>query len=134
MSTPPSPPVPRQIDYRQVARTLAVARIAVGAALALAPSSAGRTWVGPAAGDPATKVVFRAMGIRDLALGAGAYQALATGGPVRPWVVLGGVSDAVDATATLLAIRRLPLRNALPLIGVAIGSAGLAAVAQSRLE
>jgi hypothetical protein len=134
MDALPSPTVPRQIDYRQVARTVAVGRIAVGAALTLVPSVAGRSWFGAAARDPATRVALRAMGIRDLALGAGALQALATGGAARPWVLLGGVSDAVDATATVLAIRRLPLRNALALIGIAAGSAGVAAVTQSRLD
>jgi hypothetical protein len=129
-----SPPVPRQIDYRQVARVVAIGRVLVGAGLTLAPGWAGRSWVGPAASDPATKVAFRAMGIRDLALGAGTLQALASGESARTWVALAGVSDAVDAIATALAIRRLPLRNALPLIGIAAGSASFAAVAASRLD
>jgi hypothetical protein len=130
----PSPPVPRQLDYRQLARTLAVARVAVGAALTLAPSVTARSWVGPAASDPATRVAFRAMGIRDLALGAGALHALGTGEPARPWIALGGVSDAVDALATLLAARRLPWRGTLVLLAIATGSASFAAVAQSRVD
>jgi hypothetical protein len=132
--TTSSPPVPRQIDYRQVARVQAVGRVAVGAALTLAPSLVGRSWVGPAASAPATKVAFRAMGIRDLALGAGTLHALAAGQPARPWVALSSMSDAVDAAATALAVRRLPWRNVVLLVAVAAGSASAGAVAQSRVD
>jgi hypothetical protein len=132
--SPASPPVPRQLDYRQLARTMAVARVAVGAALTAAPSLTARPWVGPAASDPATKVAFRAMGVRDLALGAGALHALSRAEGARPWIALGGLSDAVDAVATLLAARRLPWRGTALLLAIASGSAAVAAVAQSRVD
>ena len=49
------------------------------------------------------------MGGRDLALGVGALRALRiSDDEARPWVALGGMADAVDALATVLAFRPCP--------------------------
>jgi hypothetical protein len=122
------------MDHRQLVRMLAVGRVVVGAALTLVPGVAGKLWVGDAASSPATRLAFRTMGIRDLALGAGTLHALATGEPARPWVLLGGVSDVVDAGATALAIRHIPLRAAIPSIAVAASAAAVSAVSVDRLD
>ncbi|MEZ5141170.1 MAG: hypothetical protein R2726_01430 [Acidimicrobiales bacterium] len=117
------------MDERQVVRLLAAGRVAVGGALVVAPGVAGRSWIDDAARTPAAKVVLRALGIRDLVLGAGALIALERGEPVREWVLLGAACDAVDAAATTLALRRLPLKRTLPVLAVALaaGALGLAA-------
>ena len=51
------------MDYRQLVRSLAVGRVAVGLALVLVPSLAARGWAGDEASRPATKVFLRALGI-----------------------------------------------------------------------
>lgn len=108
----------RPVDHRQLLRLMAAGRIAVGAALTVAPGVSGRAWIGAAATDPPVKVMTRAMGIRDLALGLGTLRAIEDGQPLRPWAVLGAMSDAVDAAATLLALRRLG-PGALPVLATA---------------
>lgn len=117
------------MDHRQLVRGLAAGRIVIGTALTVAPGLAGRGWIGDAALDPSTKVFTRALGVRDLALGLGAYRALDSGGEVRPWVVLGALCDAVDLVATSLAMGRIGARRAVPamLIAGTAAAAGLAA-------
>jgi hypothetical protein len=126
--------MPARVDHRQVARFVAVSRMAVGTALTIAPGLFGRAWIGDGAKAPAAKLLLRAFGVRDLALGAGAFHALATGGEVRTWVVWGGISDAVDAGATLLAIRQLPLKRSLPVLAVAMESAAIAAATANHVD
>jgi len=113
---------------------LAAGRVVVGAALTLAPGLAGKMWVGEGAASPATKLAFRTMGIRDLALGAGTLHALSTGEPARPWVLLSGVSDGVDVIATTLAIRKIPLSKSIPSILVASTAAVVGAISVDRLD
>ena len=112
----------------------AVGRVAVGASLVIAPSLLGKMWVGEDGASTGTKLAFRTMGIRDLALGAGTLHALATGEPARSWVLLTAISDAVDATATIIAFRRIPLRASLPAILTASTAAAIGASAVDRLD
>jgi len=95
------------VDHRQVARILAVARVAIGAVLLVAPGAAGRRWIGDVATDAGTKVAIRGLGARDLAFGVGTLRALDQGEPVAGWVRLAAVGDLSDAVASLLAARRL---------------------------
>jgi hypothetical protein len=68
------------VDVVTLARGLAVNRIAYGVGLVLAPSLYARSWVGSdAAGKDTTKLLARALGARDLALGAGGLLALRAG-------------------------------------------------------
>lgn len=117
------------MDERQVTRFLGYGRVVIGTALVLAPGWAGGRWFGPAASEPAVKAAVRALGVRDAVLGAGAVHALDTGRPVQTWVQAGAVSDVVDAVATLLAIRQIGARRAIPAIAVA----GTAAVLGARI-
>jgi hypothetical protein len=79
------------------------ARIAVGAAFVLAPGLAGRMWIGSDAARRPVKVLARAFGARDLAIGLGVVIALDRGTPVRGWIEAGALSDAIDTAASLLA-------------------------------
>jgi len=121
------------MDHRQLLRSLNAGRIAVGAALVLTPGTSGSRWIGPEAYNPATKVAIRAMGARDLALGLGTMHALAEGAPVRSWALAGALSDIVDATAGLLAVRKLGFRRALPFVAIAAAAAASSYVAADRL-
>lgn len=120
------------MDHRQLMRAVAAGRIVVGAGLVALPGFAGGRWIGPAAHDGGVKVLARALGVRDLALGVGTLRALDAGEPARSWVALGALSDAVDLAATALAIRAIGPRRALPVMAVAATAtvAGLLAVDQ----
>lgn len=91
------------MEARDVALALARGRIAIGAAFALAPGSAGRLWIGGDASRPAVKIVTRALGARDMALGLGTVIALDRGAPVRGWLEASTLADAADLVGTLLA-------------------------------
>lgn len=119
------------MDLRALLRALAAGRIAVGAALVLAPRKAGRRWIGDTADDRAVMVFTRALGVRDLALGAGALTALETGKPARQWTMWGAASDVIDFVATVLAIRRIGFFRALPTLLIA-GTAAVVGVAASN--
>jgi hypothetical protein len=68
------------VDVAKLARGLALNRISFGIGLTLAPGLYARTWVGSdAAREDTTKVLARALGARDLALGAGGLLALRAG-------------------------------------------------------
>lgn len=122
------------MDYRQLIRFLAAGRVAIGGALVAAPRKAGGNWIGDAAASRDVMVFTRALGIRDLVLGVGTLQAMGAGDPVRPWVVLGAACDAVDAAATLLAVRRIGLRRALPAIAIAGTAAAIWISSAERVD
>ncbi len=109
---------------------LGVVRLGVGAALVVAPRWAGRIWVGPGADGPGSLVFARALGARDLVLGARILQGLAKGEPVHHWVAAGFAADAADLTAALIATRHLSpgRRVAIPLVAAAVGVLGFQAM------
>ena len=61
---------------RRGATAVAVARVGVGVVAFAAPALVSRSWVGGAGGGPCGRVLGRALGGRDLALGLGALAAL----------------------------------------------------------
>ncbi|MBL8775087.1 MAG: hypothetical protein JNK12_04115 [Acidimicrobiales bacterium] len=121
------------MDYRQLVRSLAVGRVAVGAALVLVPSLAARGWAGDEASRPATKVFLRALGIRDLALGVGTLRALERGEDPVPWARYGAAADGVDAAATLAGFRALAPRGRFAVLLVAAVAAVGGALAAEQL-
>ena len=107
-------------------------RIGVGAAFVLLPGIAGRMWIGSDAARRPVKVLARAFGVRDLAIGLGIVIALDRGTPVRGWIEAGALSDAVDTCASLLAGGSIHPAIRLPVI--AIGASSTAAGAQLANE
>ena len=93
---------------RDVARLIAAGRIAIGVGLLLAPGLVTRPWIGADAGRPGAKVLARAMGARDLVIGAIALQTLGNPQVASRWQKAGAAVDAVDLAATLAARRELP--------------------------
>lgn len=113
----------------KLARGLAFNRIAFGVGLVLAPGLYARSWVGSeAAGAETTKVLARALGARDLALGAGGLLALRAGDTerARRWFAAQGVTDLIDLAATLAA-RDLPRPARVFAATMAAGSTAIAA-------
>jgi hypothetical protein len=107
-------------------------RTGVGASLVIAPAWAGRIWVGSDADGPGTKVFARALGARDVALGAGILAASVGGDEqhVTRLVQLGAVADVADVLATLVAWRNLEgaRRWSMPLIALGVAAAGVTVV------
>src|SRR4051794_41953587 len=88
------------MEPRDRALLYARLRIGVGAAFVLFPGLAGRMWIGPDAARRPVKVLARAFGARDLAIGLGVVIAVDRGTPVRGWIEAGGLSGAVDTRAS----------------------------------
>jgi hypothetical protein len=115
------------VDARDLALLNARGRMAIGASLVLAPRLIGPMWIGDA-GDPVVKMMSRAPGARDLALGLGLAVALDRGKPVRGWLEGAALADGGDLMATLLAgdsiprgkRRRVALVAAVSLVGCAV--------------
>ena len=102
-------------------------RMAFGAAFLVIPGLAARGWVGADATRPGTRVITRALGARDLALGLGVVIAIDRGAPVRGWLEASALSDGVDLLATLAGGRALPKAGRTAAMVVAATSAVTAA-------
>ena len=109
------------MEARDQALLNARGRMAIGAVLVLAPRLAGPMWIGSDADRRAVKLLARAVGARDVALGLGTAVAIDRGGPVRGWLEGAALADAVDLVATLLAGDSIPKgkRRAVALIATA---------------
>jgi hypothetical protein len=109
---------------RPLAQLVAWGRVGIGVGAIVAPTLMARPWIGAEAGAPGSRLLARTMGGRDLALGIGALRALGvTDAEARPWVALGGMADAVDALATVMAFRTLPRRSRWGILAVTVGAA-----------
>lgn len=108
------------------------ARIGFGIVAGSAPETIGRTWIGEAAGGEPTKVILRALGVRDIALGAGTVEA-AIRGRAAAWLAVSVVADFGDVLATLLAREHLPRRGFITTSLVA-GSAAVVGIGLLALE
>jgi hypothetical protein len=124
----------KAVDYRQLARAVAAGRLAVGVAMLAAPRTMARNWAGPGAADRSVSLLTRALGAREIALGAGVIVALDRGEPARRWVLAGVASDVVDASAALLGLRALGARRALPTVVVATAAAVAGSLAADRVD
>ena len=89
----------------------------------LFPGLAGRMWIGSDAARRPVKVLARAFGARDLAIGLGIVIALDRGTPARGWIEAGVLSDALDTAASLLAGDSIPPAIRWPCVALGAGSA-----------
>jgi hypothetical protein len=105
-----------------IAKQVSYGRVAIGAALVLAPKAVLRPWIGEVGNATGARVLGAGFGARDVAVGAGAIYALSTGGPVRPWLLGSALCDAVDFAATFAARRSLPRGAAATCVLAAIGT------------
>jgi hypothetical protein len=116
------------VTPRALLTQLSAGRIALGAAMILKPPLATSGWVGQVADRPGGRVLARALGARDAALGAITLAALQSGQPLRPVVLAGLVCDGTDLLATHASRHNLP-RAAAPLIYALAGGALLVGAA-----
>lgn len=115
------------MDGKRIARFLAVNRIAIGAALTAVPALATRGWIGPHAGNEGAQLMARAIGGRDVGLGAGLLATLENRRQRVRWLEAAALADAVDFVATVAA------RRSLPPVPLAIGTSMAGASALAHL-
>lgn len=107
---------------RSTARLLGAGRVAIGAALIVAPELATRQWLGEAASKKGTQAAVRALGVRDVLLGFLVLHTIDTQAGPR-MVRACALADTVDAVATFLARDELPAAGAWGTIALAGGGA-----------
>jgi hypothetical protein len=111
----------------RAATAFALARIAYGAGLIIAPRRVAGGWLPEDAGRPGTQVAVRGLGVRDVALATGVVIAARTGvGPRAPLTVC-VACDLADIAATLAAGDALPRRSRLGTVALAGATAVLGA-------
>lgn len=117
------------MDPQKLALFVGAIRLGIGTALVAAPRFAGGVWIGENAGGKGIDVFARAIGARDVVLGARTLAAVRAEGPARHWLKLGFAADAADAFATALAFKSLSRGRAvaMPLIAGAVAAAGYTA-------
>lgn len=122
------------MDIETRANLLGALRLGIGASLAVAPGFAGRIWIGPGADDRGARVIARALGARDMLVGARILQAGRDKEDVGDWLRLGYRFDAASAVASLVATKHLsPWRRvAMPLIAGTVGAIGYAVAQAGR--
>jgi hypothetical protein len=108
------------VSVRALATGLAVNRMLFGAGFILAPERSARGWISIDAATGGGRLMTRATGARDLALGLGALRALRSGADARAWFAAHLVSDATDFAATWAERRELPA----PAVAFALTMAG----------
>ncbi|GAC1437344.1 MAG: hypothetical protein NVSMB51_11000 [Solirubrobacteraceae bacterium] len=111
------------------ARVIAAGRVALGAALLLAPSRTARGWVGALADRPGVHALVRSLGARDMVIGLIALHTSAHPEIGPRWQRTCAAVDLVDAGATLAAARDLPARG----VSGTVALAGASAVAELLL-
>ena len=119
---------------RSATAIVAGLRLLYGLALAIAPGSVGSKWIGGDAHRPATAVALRALGVRDIALQAGAAAAAVRGQPVRPWLLASLVSDVTDVITTAGASDDVPDDAPKKTFAVAGGSAVVSGVLLAAVD
>jgi hypothetical protein len=124
----------RRMQPRDIALAIARGRVAFGVAFLLAPGFTGRRWIGADADRRAVKLLIRALGARDLALGLGVIIALDRAAPVRGWLEGGALADTADLLATLLAGDAIPEGARRATLVLAGGGAALSAALARALD
>lgn len=89
---------------------MCAARIAIGVTALAAPPLMAGPWIGSGAKRMDVRLMARAAGGRDLALGVGTLLARRDGDgrALRHWLRMGALSDATDSLLTIANYRRLP--------------------------
>lgn len=114
---------------------IGLGRTLLGAVALTLPEHPSRPWIGRSeAAAPGAKVLARALGARDLALGIGALEAGARGRQLRPWALAGSGADALDALVTVANWRRLPRVGRWMVLTAAAGAAVAGLVAAAVMD
>ena len=109
-----------------------VSRVLFGIVASSVPQRVGSTWIGEDANRESSKVVFRALGLRDIALGAGMVHGAARD-QAAPWLAVAALSDLGDFTATVIARNKIDPR-AVAITAFLTGSATVTAAGLLALD
>ncbi len=93
---------------RQLVLAYSAGRVAFGLALLGPASWAASRWIGPDAERRPVGVAMRGLAIRDVAVAAGAIDAVRRDGAVTPWLVAAAACDVADIAISLAAGDSLP--------------------------
>lgn len=104
------------------ARLIAAGRVAFGAAMVARPAQVTGPWLGGSASTAGTQVAVRALGIRDLVLGALALHTISNPQVGPRMVATCALNDAVDLVATLAGRDELPSRGVAGTVALAGGT------------
>ncbi len=121
------------MDPRLVARLIALGRGAIGIVAIADPERVLEPWIGRDADRPSSRLLGRALGARDLVIGAGTLRSLGDRDTLRPWLAAGILADCVDFGATA-AGAGLPWRGRAFVLALAGGAAAAGAIALASLD
>ena len=122
------------MDARTIARFTAGCRVAIGAAFVAYPPLSMRTWLGRDAARPTAVVLARALGARDVVLGAGTLASIGDEHQLQRWLAAATVADGVDLAATLAAGDALPAAGRAVIASVAAPAVALGVAALAMLR
>jgi hypothetical protein len=91
-------------------------------------------WIGEGRRDASARLLARALGGRDFAIGLGTILALRHGAPARGWVEAGGLADAGDVLVTALSFPDLPRRGRWTVLAAAGGGVLAALLAAPAVD
>lgn len=116
---------------------LGVGRLALGTTAVTCPTTAAAAWTGPRnTRSPAVRVLGRAAGGRDIALGIGSLHALCRGDrdghALASWLTAAAVADAVDVLVTIAHRDEIPGARRWAVLGAA-GTATVTGAASAVL-
>jgi hypothetical protein len=121
-----------QVTDRDLARKIAIGRIAVGASVLFTTRLFALVFAGrEAARDRRMRIAGRLFGIRDIAIGLATIDAIDQGQPAGRLVQLGTLCDVTDFVIVLAGATALPWRGRLLGWGLANGFAAAGAKALS---
>lgn len=99
------------------------ARIGLGAVALAMPGRAARYWTGASGKGATAAVLGRALGGRDIVLGAGMIAAVVSGRDPLAWTAACAAADTTDGAATAAAYGRLPGGRRDAVLAASFGSA-----------
>jgi hypothetical protein len=122
------------VDPKQLARNMGIARIVFGLGFMLLPGLTGRVWIGGEAQRDGPRILTQAIGARDLVMGLGILGAMGSNRPVKGWLQMTALTDALDFVAGLVAGARIPRWNRRILLALAGSSAAQGVVAAQGID
>ena len=121
------------VSPRAIARFTAIGRVAIGAAILAAPGRFMRSWIGDDASSTGAAVLSRAVGTRDLAIGAGTLASLGAPEDLERWLRAALAADATDLAVTVAHGGSLPPRGRNLVIAITVPAVGLGIAALAGL-